>query len=123
MDNEDNGTDIKPFTKKQVGRLLTEIGLENMTQQLNNVVNHLKTTNMDKYLIDQLECLAKGEYYVEQSNEIAQKKELFGNIDVSDSFFDTFRPAYPGFEKWFNSTPFASTVSSALIFLLFLVFR
>ncbi|MBQ8328237.1 MAG: hypothetical protein IJX83_01260 [Lachnospiraceae bacterium] len=27
----------------------------------------------------------------------------------------------PGFEKWFNSTPFASTVSSALIFLLFLV--
>lgn len=27
----------------------------------------------------------------------------------------------PGFEKWFNSTPFASTASSALIFLLFLV--
>ena len=39
--------------------------------QLNNIVNHLKTTNMDKYLIDQLKCLAKGEYYVEQSNEIA----------------------------------------------------
>lgn len=38
MDNEDNGTDIKPFTHKQVGRLLTEIGLENMTQQLNDVV-------------------------------------------------------------------------------------
>lgn len=38
MDNEDNGTDIKPFTHKQVGRLLTEIGLENMTQQLNEVV-------------------------------------------------------------------------------------
>lgn len=32
---------------------------------------------------------------------LAVKKELFGNIDVSDSFFDTFRPAYPGFEKWF----------------------
>lgn len=27
----------------------------------------------------------------------------------------------PGFEKWFNSTPFASTVSSAQIFLLFLI--
>lgn len=38
MDNEDNGTDIKPFTHKQVGRLLTEIGLENMTKQLNDVV-------------------------------------------------------------------------------------
>lgn len=38
MDNEDNGTDTKPFTHKQVGRLLTEIGLENMTKQLNDVV-------------------------------------------------------------------------------------
>lgn len=49
--------------------------------QLNNVVNHLKTTNMDKYLIDQLECLAKGEYYVEQSNEIAQKKDYVVNYN------------------------------------------
>ena len=38
MENEDNGTDNKPFTHKQVGRLLTEIGLDNMTQQLNEVV-------------------------------------------------------------------------------------
>ena len=29
------------------------------------------------------------------------KKELMGNIDVKDSFFDTFRPVYKGFEKWF----------------------
>ena len=29
------------------------------------------------------------------------KKELMGNIDVRDPFFDTFRPAYKGFEKWF----------------------
>ena len=49
--------------------------------QLNNVVNHLKTTNMDKYLIDQLECLAKGEYYVEQSNEISQKKDYVVNYN------------------------------------------
>ena len=31
------------------------------------------------------------------------KKELMGNIDVTDPFFDTFRPAYKGFEKWFAS--------------------
>lgn len=49
--------------------------------QLNNVVNHLKKANMDKYLIDQLECLAKGEYYVEQSNEIAQKKDYVVNYN------------------------------------------
>lgn len=29
------------------------------------------------------------------------KKELMGNIDVNDPFFDTFRPAYKDFEKWF----------------------
>lgn len=29
------------------------------------------------------------------------KKELMGNIDVKDPFFDTFRPAYKDFEKWF----------------------
>lgn len=29
------------------------------------------------------------------------RKELMGNIDVRDPFFDTFRPVYNGFEKWF----------------------
>jgi hypothetical protein len=38
MENEDKGTDTKPFTHKQVGRLLTAIGLESMTKQLNDVV-------------------------------------------------------------------------------------
>ena len=32
---------------------------------------------------------------------LAVKKELFGNIDVADSFFATFREAYTGFENWF----------------------
>lgn len=30
------------------------------------------------------------------------KKELFGNIDVHNSFFDSFRPDYNGFNKWFS---------------------
>ena len=36
--NEENGTDIPPFTKKQSGRLLTEIGLEKATQTINDTV-------------------------------------------------------------------------------------
>lgn len=32
---------------------------------------------------------------------LAVKKELFGNIDVTDPFFATFREAYMGFEDWF----------------------
>lgn len=33
---------------------------------------------------------------------LAVKKELFGKIDLQDSFFDTFREDYVGFDKWFN---------------------
>ena len=32
---------------------------------------------------------------------LSVRKECFGNIDVSNPFFDTFRDAYPGFENWF----------------------
>ena len=38
IDNEENGTDIKPFTLKQVGRLITEVGLANATATLNKTV-------------------------------------------------------------------------------------
>ena len=33
---------------------------------------------------------------------LAVKKEHFGNIDLKDEFFDTFREDYPGFNKWFT---------------------
>ena len=36
--NEENGTDEKPFTLKQVGRIITEIGLANATETLNKTV-------------------------------------------------------------------------------------
>jgi predicted nucleic acid-binding protein len=34
---------------------------------------------------------------------LSVKKELIGNINFEDSFFDSFRADYPGFDKWFNS--------------------
>jgi len=33
---------------------------------------------------------------------LSVKKEYFGNIDLKDSFFDSFREDYQGFDKWFN---------------------
>lgn len=33
---------------------------------------------------------------------LSVKKEHFGNIDLKDSFFDSFREDYPGFDKWFT---------------------
>ena len=38
IDNEKNGTDIKPFTLKQVGRIISEIGMDKMTDALNETV-------------------------------------------------------------------------------------
>ncbi len=38
IDNEENGTKEKPMTLKQVGRLITEIGLQNATEKLNETV-------------------------------------------------------------------------------------
>lgn len=38
IENEENGTDIKPLTLKQVGRLISEIGLANATNTLNETV-------------------------------------------------------------------------------------
>lgn len=33
---------------------------------------------------------------------LSVKKEYFGNININDPFFDSFKEDYPGFEKWFN---------------------
>lgn len=34
---------------------------------------------------------------------LSVKKEFFGNIDIKDSFFDSFKQDYAEFENWFNS--------------------
>lgn len=46
MDNDDNGTDIKPFTLKQVGRIITEVGFAEATKVLNNTV--VESTKSDE---------------------------------------------------------------------------
>lgn len=33
---------------------------------------------------------------------LSVKREYFGNIDLKDPFFDSFRNDYPGFDKWYN---------------------
>ena len=38
IENEENGTDIKPLTLKQVGRMITEIGLNEAKDKLTDTV-------------------------------------------------------------------------------------
>ncbi|MBP8824424.1 MAG: hypothetical protein KBH07_12350 [Flavobacteriales bacterium] len=35
-------------------------------------------------------------------NVLAVRKHYFGEMDLPDSFFDSFREDYPGFDAWFN---------------------
>ena len=38
MANEEDGTDTKPLTRKQVGRMITEVGLAEATETMNKTV-------------------------------------------------------------------------------------
>lgn len=44
--NEENGTDDKPLTLRQVGRLITDVGLLNATATMNNTV--VESTKSDE---------------------------------------------------------------------------
>ena len=46
IQNEEEGTELKPFTIKQVGRMLTEIGLNEMTNKVNQTV--IESTKSDE---------------------------------------------------------------------------
>lgn len=46
ISNEENGTNIKPLTLKQTGRLLSEVGLVEATEKLNKTV--IESTEGDK---------------------------------------------------------------------------
>lgn len=38
IENDENGTDIKPFTHKQVGRILSEVGMQSATDTMTKTV-------------------------------------------------------------------------------------
>lgn len=52
-----------------------------LTSEFSKLVEYLKKTNMDKYLVNQLDALANEEYYVEISNEIAKKDDYVVNYN------------------------------------------
>ena len=46
ISNEENGTDEKPLTAKQIGRILTEVGLSNATALMSDTV--IKSTESNE---------------------------------------------------------------------------
>lgn len=49
IESEENGTEYKPFTEKQVGRMITDIGLNNVAKKLSaTVIESTKSDNEEK---------------------------------------------------------------------------
>ena len=71
------------------------------------VLEFLKAIDLDiaerVYTIDSfLEKLTVENPELSDYKVLSVKKEYFGNIDLNDSFFDSFRADYIEFNKWFN---------------------
>lgn len=55
---------------------------------------------------------------------LSVRKTIFGKVDLTDRFFDSFRSDYPGFDKWFSrkadETAYVSYGSEGLVAFLYL---
>lgn len=45
IENDENGTDIKPLTHKQVGRIMTAVGMQEMSSKMQNTIINSTETN------------------------------------------------------------------------------
>lgn len=81
---------------KRVDLLITEDKALRKKAQSLNIANKVLSINQFVSL-----CTAENPELINYKM-LAVKKEYFGNVDLNDSFFDTFKIAYPGFENWFS---------------------
>lgn len=81
-----NRVDILISEDKKIHKKATELGIQG------------KVFTIEAFLE---KCVAENPTLVDY-NVLSVKKEHFGNININDSFFDSFKEDYPGFEAWFN---------------------
>lgn len=81
---------------KRVDLLITEDKALRRKAQSLNIANKVLSINQFVSL-----CTAENPELINYKM-LAVKKDFFGNINLNDSFFDTFKIAYPGFENWFS---------------------
>lgn len=88
-----------------------------LNELLNNRVNYLITEDKGLHRkaksLDIQDRVYKIDSFIEKLNfenpdltdykVLSVKKEYFGNIDINDSFFDSFKEDYREFAAWFNS--------------------
>lgn len=98
--NENDAIDtslLKEVFAKRVGYLITEDrGIHKKAKLLN--IEHLIFS-----INDFLEKVTTENPELSNYKTLSVKRSHFGNLDIKDSFFDSFRDDYQGFDIWFNS--------------------
>jgi len=94
--DQDDSRILNEVVCERVDLLITEDRGIHEKAYLLGVSDHVVT--IDSFL----EKVAAENPQLVDYNILSIKKELVGNIDIKDSFFDSFRDDYVDFEKWFN---------------------
>jgi len=88
---------LKEVFAKRVSYLITEDrGIHKKARLLN--IEHLVFS-----INDFLEKVTTENPELSDYKTLSVRKSLFGDLDIRDSFFDSFRDDYQGFDIWFNS--------------------
>lgn len=94
-DKIDNQLLCEVFSNR-VDLLITEDKALRKKAQILNIANKVLSINQFVSL-----CTSENPELINYKM-LAVKKEYFGNVDLNDPFFDTFKIAYSGFENWFS---------------------
>lgn len=109
---------------KEVRRVLCQLDKNENDRNDTTIINELYCGRVDALITEDKGLLSKASFlsisdrvytidaFLEKVNsenpEVADykvlsvRKSLFGNLDLSDEFFASFREDYPEYEKWFN---------------------
>ncbi len=79
-------TDILVTEDKKIHKKAERLGISEKVFNINSFLE--KVVSENPHLVD---------YKV-----LSVSKKLFGNVNLKDTFFDSFREDYPGFDNWFN---------------------
>ncbi len=96
-DNDNVDTSLlKEVYAKRVDILITE------DRKMHAKALELGISNSIFTIDDFLEKIISENPALSEYSVLSVRKEYFGKIDIKDSFFDSFRADYDGFDAWFN---------------------
>jgi predicted nucleic acid-binding protein len=88
---------LKEVYAERVNYLITE------DRDIHRKASELAISNLVFSIDSFLEKVSAENPSLTDYKTLSVSKEYFGNIDLNDHFFDSFRNDYQGFDKWFNS--------------------